>query len=167
MLKFINLIRVIWSIRNFFNKNEKIKNLLEWFGINAFIPFILPIIFLIVIRVLIKYEKNIGEILYELFLKGVYTFWGGTLMISLFQDYKVVPEAFKPYVYVFIFIELFIIGNIFLSSMDLLPDGIGVSFKENFDYLVVLTAVMLLQSVLFKYLLIKKHITKKKNEPDN
>jgi CBS domain containing-hemolysin-like protein len=80
---------------------------------------------------------------------------GLTVLISLFQDYRDVPQAYTLPIYGGVFIFFLIIGFIFLSSLELIPKENAVSYQENIDAFIMATIGITSLSVLLKYKIIK------------
>jgi uncharacterized protein YhhL (DUF1145 family) len=112
--------------------NKKIAaELWDWILVNVIAPFALPLLFAICVnQFYVRVEMNICSLFQLLLTNGVYTFLGLTILISLFQDYREVPEAFKLHVYVTILFSFFIIGFIFLSSLGFVPKDMAVSYEQ-------------------------------------
>jgi hypothetical protein len=83
---------------------------------------------------------------------------GLTILISLFQDYRQIPEAFKLHLYITILFSFFIIGFIFLSSLGFVPEDVAISYEANINAFVITTVSILTLSIWFKYEILRKKI---------
>jgi hypothetical protein len=138
--------------------------LLDWVLINIVTPFVLPLLFAICVSLFyVQVEMSIYGLLLLLLKNGVYTFLGLTILISLFQDYREVPEAFKLHLYLIIMFSCLVIGFIFLSSLGFVPESVAISYKENINAFVIATASILTLSLYFKYRILKIKYAKRLN----
>jgi hypothetical protein len=109
----------------------------------------------------VKVEMNVYDLFVLLLKNGVYTFLGLTILISLFQDYRKVPEAFNLFLYITILFSFFIIGFIFLSSLGFVPKDKAISFDENTFAFRIVTVSILALSFCFKYRILRKKYIKR------
>jgi hypothetical protein len=136
---------------------------LDWVLINIVTPFVLPLLFAICVsQFYVHVEMSIIDLFRLLLKNGVYTFLGLTILISLFQDYRKVPEAFKLHLYLIILFSCFIIGFIFLSSLGFVPKSVAISYEENINAFVIATTAILSLSLWFKYAILRKKYAKRK-----
>jgi hypothetical protein len=131
--------------------------LLDWVLINILVPFVLPLLFAMCVSLFyVRIEMDICALFLLLLKNGVYTFLGLTILISLFQNYREVPQAFTLHLYLTILFSFFIIGFIFLSSLGFVPDDKSISYEENIDAFVITTVSILTLSLWFKYRILRK-----------
>ena len=135
--------------------------LLDWALVSVIAPFVLPLLFAICVsRFYVRVEMNICALFQLLLKNGVYTFWGLTILISLFQDYRKVPEAFKLHLYITVLFSFFIIGFIFLSSLGFVPKDMAISYEQNINAFVITTVSILTLSIWFKYVILRRKHSK-------
>jgi hypothetical protein len=135
------------------NKEIAIE-LLDWALVNVITPFMLPILFTVCAGLF--YVKISMYSIFDLLLSdGVYTFLGLTILVSLFQDYRNNPEAFKLYIYITILLSFLINGFIFLSSLNFVPASHAISYSQNINAFVIITMSILTLSIFFKYKILK------------
>jgi hypothetical protein len=138
-------------------KKEIAIELLDWGLINIATPFVLPLLFAICVsQFYVRVEMSIYSLFLLLLKNGVYTFLGLTILISLFQDYRQVPDAFKLHLYITILFSFFIIGFIFLSSLGFVPENVAISYEANINAFVITTVSILTLSIWFKYAILRK-----------
>lgn len=136
------------------NKNTGTE-LLDWFLVNLLVPLLIPFFFACCVRFLIKIDMSVFQLFSKLLKDGVYTFLGLTILISLFQDYRVAKNAFTLKFYLFFFVVFSITGFIFISSLGFIPENVAVTYEENSLFLVSTTGCIFLSSLLFKYTILK------------
>ena len=128
--------------------------LFDWLLISAIVPFVLPLLFaFFVSRFLVTVD--VGGLMKLLLSKGVYTFLGLTMLISLFSDYRKVPNAFRLNVYVTIFFSSFITCFIFLSSLEFIPQNVAISFQQNINDFVIASVAIFCISIYLKFKILK------------
>jgi hypothetical protein len=151
----------ICAVYLFSMKKEIAIELFDWILVNMIVPCVLPLLFAICVsQFYVRVEMSIF-VLFQLLLKnGVYSFLGLTILISLFQDYRKVPEAFKLHVYITILFSFFIIGFIFLSSLEFVPKDRAISYEQNINAFVIVTVSILTLSLWFKYTILRKKYLK-------
>jgi hypothetical protein len=105
-----------------------IRECWEWVVINFLLPALIPIFFAFMCAFIVKDITPI-RIIWILFEKGIFVFLGITMMLSLFQDYKIAPKIFKRHIYVILFVFIVASGFMFISSLGFIENG--KSFSEN------------------------------------
>ena len=141
---------------------EIATELLDWVLINVLTPFVLPLLFAVCVsHFYVRVEMSLCALFQLLLKNGVYTFLGLTILVSLFQDYRKVPEAFKLHLYITILFSFFIIGFIFLSSLGFVPKDMAISYEQNINAFVITTVSILSLSLWFKYIILRKKHSKK------
>ena len=135
--------------------NKKIFiELFDWLVVSAIVPFVLPLLFAFFIsRFLVVVD--VGGLMKLLLSKGVYTFLGLMMLISLFSDYRKVPTAFNLYVYIVIFFSSFVTCFIFLSSLEFIPNSVAISFHQNINDFVIASVAVFCISIYLKFKILK------------
>lgn len=122
----------------------------DWLLINLVIPVILPYLFLLMAKLVIKTDMDYQDTFYKLLDNGVYTFVGLLLLLSLFQDYRHAKKVFNPLFYIFCCVSCIIIGLIFMSSIGVVTGESARTFKENTPMFVIVTSLNIVVSSFFK-----------------
>jgi hypothetical protein len=139
------------------NRKIVIYELRDWALISIVAPFVLPLLFAECVSLFyVRIEMSLYELFLLLLKNGVYTFLGLTILISLFQDYREVPEAFTMQLYLTILFSFFIVGFIFLSSLGFVPKEVAISYEQNIKSFVIATSSILGLSIWFKYKILSK-----------
>lgn len=135
------------------------EDTIDWLLINLLVPFLLPLFFAYVFcKFNADIQRNIIDILILLLKNGVYTFWGLTILVSLFQDYRTVRSAYGIFFWVFFFIASTMTSFIFASSLGYITGNIAISFEKNFTNFIIITSTTVLLSIVFKiFITIKKY----------
>lgn len=134
----------------------------DWLLINLIAPLCVPYLFVMFGNLITKENMTYEEIFIKLLDNGVYTFIGIMLLISLFQEYRAVKEAFTFFFYASFAITFFGIGLIFISSLGIYTGEDAVTFQDNKETFMYFTFYNVASSIFFKYQLLKK-----KHQKDN
>jgi hypothetical protein len=135
------------------------EDIVDWLLINLIVPFLLPLFFAYFFcKFNADMQNNIKDILILLSKDGVYTFWGLTVLVSLFQDYRTVRSAYGIFFWAFFFGALIIMSFIFASSLGYITGNIAISFEKNFTDFIIITSTAMGFSIVFKvFITIKKY----------
>jgi hypothetical protein len=129
----------------------------DWLLINILAPFVLPLFFAYgFCRFNTKIQYDIIDILVLLLKNGVYTFLGLTILISLFQDYRTVRNAYGIFFWAFFFFASTMTSFIFASSLGFITGNIAISFEHNLESFIILTSAIVAVSIVFKIFITSK-----------
>lgn len=134
--------------------------IIDWLLINLIAPLCVPYLFVMFGNLITKENMTYKEIFTKLLDNGVYTFIGIMLLISLFQEYRAVKEAFNFFFFVSFAITFFGIGLIFISSLGIYTGKDAVTFQDNKETFIYFTIYNVISSIFFKYKLLKKKYKK-------
>ena len=124
--------------------------LLDWTLVNIVTPFAIPFFFALFWKMFYPEDYDLIKTLLN---NGVYTFYTLLILISLFQDYRSVPEAFSILLYI-------TISVCFIFTFVFFGESLGVIPKIKIENLPLVTLFPFLAvALLFKY-----HITRKKQK---
>jgi hypothetical protein len=119
----------------------------DWFLVNVVAPFTLPLLFALCWSIF--YTIDILSLMKLLLDNGVYTFFVLTILISLFQDYRVARTAFNIFLWIAIMACGFFTFIIFGSSLRFIPE-------TNLESPIVVTLPLLFVAFFFKFQIAKE-----------
>lgn len=101
----------------------QIKELWEWFVISILLPFLAPILFFYIglmqnIDVLSLESFNLAKVMNKLFvINGIYLFFGFTLLLDLFNEYKYASVEFSRVFYLAVFLISLLTCFLFIYNL--------------------------------------------------
>jgi hypothetical protein len=109
------------------------KSLITWYLINLILPIIIPVFFLWTCSYPTGISNSFYKIFIELLRNGFYIFTGTLLVISIFQDTKIVKQVVEWYDYLLLFGFLFLVGIIYMSDNPINPiSNSSFNFEREF-----------------------------------
>jgi len=141
-----------FAASHFRGMNKIVADIFVWFLLTVVAPFILPVVFALCWGMLYDASYDISILkntLNLLFNNGVYTFFVLTVLVSLFQDYRVIPKILYHFIWLSIFAST-------LPALIIFGDFLGYIPKINAEAIspLKMTIIFLFVALILKICII-------------